>query len=362
MPRRTSEAANIGARGPLPPPSLVALGYNPKFEFDAHDEALAEFDTISPDGPGEGSSATSQKLEPESGPSSGVGNKRKRPLKLTPSQRERKRAIDREAQRSIRIKTKNYIAHLENLVKVMEQSDSSGPDGENSRMRELMNQLKQSQDEVRSLREAMLGIQRTLSTVLSNSSILNPDLLVQRQPSYSASPPSASEAQHRTVFTGPSHTTSNSQTSHLQPPAPPQIRPSTNSIPVVHTQPDPPRQRPPNCSDSAKFTPLRPRREAECFTTRNFTSTASMRLVNLLLATRPLTRISRSGPLSKAGPLSKSNMTWMSAGKPFARLIRSSGRTAALWNAWLLFTTCARRSYIRSSLALLRLYHRCQPT
>jgi hypothetical protein len=48
----------------------------------------------------------------------------KRTLKLTASQRERKRAIDREAQRSIRLKTKNYIAHLENLVQIMESGGS----------------------------------------------------------------------------------------------------------------------------------------------------------------------------------------------------------------------------------------------
>src|ERR1700761_898800 len=57
------------------------------------------------------------------------GNKKKRPLKLTESQRERKRAIDREAQRSIRQKTKNYIAHLENLVRIMEGGGSSAPTG-----------------------------------------------------------------------------------------------------------------------------------------------------------------------------------------------------------------------------------------
>ena len=156
---------------------------------------------------------TSQKLEPESGPSSGGYTKRKRPLKLTPSQRERKRAIDREAQRSIRMKTKNYIAHLENLVKLMEQNDTGGPEGENSRTHELTNQLKQSQEEVRSLREAMLGIQRTLSTVLGDPSILNADLPPQRQSSYSASPPSVAEAQNTTTFIEPSHSISKPQAS-----------------------------------------------------------------------------------------------------------------------------------------------------
>lgn len=265
MPRRPSEAAKIGARGPPPPPPPAAFGYNPKLEFDDNDDTLADFDAMSPEGRDEGSSHTSQKLGSESGPSSGTGNKRKRPLKLTPSQRERKRAIDREAQRSIRIKTKNYIAHLENLVKVMEQSDTTSPDGENSRTRELMTQLKQSQDEVRSLREAMLGIQRTLSNVLGDAGILNSDLLAQRQSSYSASPPSATEAQITTAANEPSNNSSKSYTSHTQAPPRTQRNSSSTSVPVIALQPNTSRQPNPNLIDPSRFTPLRPRREAELF-------------------------------------------------------------------------------------------------
>lgn len=131
----------------------------------------------------------------QDGAAAGTQPKRKRPLKLTASQRERKRAIDREAQRSIRIKTKNYIAHLESLVKAMEQSDTNGTDSENSRSRELMNQLRQSQEEVRRLREAMLGVQRTLGGALGDATrmALNTIDIDQRQPSSSSSPPSGNE-------------------------------------------------------------------------------------------------------------------------------------------------------------------------
>ena len=265
MPRKTSEAASIGARGSQLPPPPAAFDYNPKFEYEENEDALAEFDAISPDGPGEGSSATSQKMELESGPSSATGTKRKRPLKLTPSQRERKRAIDREAQRSIRIKTKNYIAHLENLVKVMEQSDTNGPDGGNSRTRELMNQLKQSQDEVRSLREAMLGMQRTLSTVLGDFSNLNPELLAQRHSSYSASPPSVSEAHNPTTIAGPSDIPPEPQKSHTQPPVRAQRNMSTTTMPAAQPRPEASRGVSRTFAEPSNFTPLRPRREAELF-------------------------------------------------------------------------------------------------
>ena len=263
MPRSNSaDAAAIGARGPLPPLPPAAFGYNPKLEFDEDDDALAELEAISPNGRGEGSSHMSQKQEVESGPSSGTGTKRKRPLKLTPTQRERKRAIDREAQRSIRIKTKNYIAHLENLVKVMEQSDTTGPDGDNNRTRELMNQLKQSQDEVRSLREAMFSVQRTLSTVLGDSGSMNPDSFLQRQSSISASPPSVTDAQSTTTFGVPSQAPSQSQAHQSQLKSQPQRNHSTITVPPIPPQPDPPVQ---NLPKRPKTSPMRPRIEGELF-------------------------------------------------------------------------------------------------
>src|ERR1700761_688324 len=105
----------------------------------------------------------------------------KRTLKLTASQRERKRAIDREAQRSIRLKTKNYIAHLENLVRIMENGGSatSNADGaqqpsgqpkdeqENERARALLAQLRQSEEEIRTLKEMLSGVQKLVGTALN---------------------------------------------------------------------------------------------------------------------------------------------------------------------------------------------------
>jgi hypothetical protein len=157
------------------------------FEEDGDVDAMGEVDVET------GASSRKPDEAPTSN-ASGTAPKRKRPLKLTASQRERKRAIDREAQRSIRIKTKNYIAHLESLVKAMDHNDGTGADGENNRTRELMNQLRQSQEEVRRLREAMLGVQRALGGVLSDAPKAGGvDQQDGRQHSSSASPPSGGE-------------------------------------------------------------------------------------------------------------------------------------------------------------------------
>lgn len=184
--------AQLGAPGSVNTPPPVAWAYNPKLEvnFD-DDDALGELETVPFHGADEREAQHPQKGDGQTAPPASTGPKRKRPLKLTDSQRERKRAIDREAQRSIRIKTKNYIAHLENLVKVMEESDAAGPDGETNRTRELMNQLRQSQEEVRRLREAILGVQRSLGSALGEALPAEADSQTQRNSSTSGSPPLA---------------------------------------------------------------------------------------------------------------------------------------------------------------------------
>jgi hypothetical protein len=265
-PSSKAEAATIGTRGQLPPPPLPAsFGYNPKLEFDEDDQAFGEDGAVPSTWRGLGALQGAQKAEPESGPSSGTGTKRKRPLKLTPSQRERKRAIDREAQRSIRIKTKNYIAHLENLVRVMERNDTAGPDGENSRTRELMNQLKQSQDEVRSLRETMLGVQRALSTVLGDSASMSLDSFLQRQSSNSASPPSLTEPHNTTSVTAPNQYSTQSQTTHISTSSQAPRNPSIVIIPTMPSQSEPPPPLPQDLPERPKSNPWRPRIEGEMF-------------------------------------------------------------------------------------------------
>ena len=261
MPRSSStEGPTSGLGGAFPPPPSVPFSFNTKLEFDDDDDfdGMAELDAVSSQDRASGSFHPMQKPEPGSGPSSGTSAKRKRPLKLTPHQRERKRAIDREAQRSIRIKTKNYIAHLENLVKVMEQSDTTGPDRENTRTRELMNQLKHSQDEVRAMREAMLSVSKTLSTVLSDPGNLHTDQYFQQQSSHSDSPSSATEIRGNMPFVGPAN--SPGQYQQVPVPPPPQLQRdhSSISIPPLPSQKESLIPNPPNMPERPK--PSGPRR------------------------------------------------------------------------------------------------------
>ena len=194
MPRSSSTENFLEGTGGFPvEPPPVAFGYNPKLEFDDFEDAPGELDSVPYHEPSEADLQDQKQCDVEDEPLSTASAKRKRPLKLTASQRERKRAIDREAQRSIRIKTKNYIAHLENLVKVVEESDSAGPEGENNRTRELMNQLRHSQEEVRRLKEALVGVQRAVGTILEESPAADQDTHENRNSSTSISPPSTTQ-------------------------------------------------------------------------------------------------------------------------------------------------------------------------
>lgn len=78
--------------------------------------------------------------------------KPKRP-KLSKAQLERKRECDREAQRQIRLKTKNRISHLEGLVKALQEGHS-----DQARMNELVDRLNESQQEINRLREIIRGV------------------------------------------------------------------------------------------------------------------------------------------------------------------------------------------------------------
>ncbi|KIV91586.1 hypothetical protein PV10_06106 [Exophiala mesophila] len=86
-------------------------------------------------------------------------SKPKRP-KLSKAQLERKRECDREAQRQIRLKTKNRIAHLEGLVRALQQGHS-----DQGRMNELVDRLNESQQEINRLREIIRGVNKLVEGV-----------------------------------------------------------------------------------------------------------------------------------------------------------------------------------------------------
>ncbi|KAK3650531.1 hypothetical protein LTR56_006236 [Elasticomyces elasticus] len=76
----------------------------------------------------------------------------------TGSRLERKRAIDRDAQKAHRERNKAYVAHLEEMVEALKASNTSAY-GNN----ELAKHLEQSQREVRTLQETLTSITRLAS-------------------------------------------------------------------------------------------------------------------------------------------------------------------------------------------------------
>jgi len=90
-------------------------------------------------------------------PSAGVSKRtRKTSLRTTDDdkQRERKRALDRKAQRASREKTRSHIAQLEKMVKILSDKDGSPVTSElleeNSRLHEEIDRLKKIIDNIRS--------------------------------------------------------------------------------------------------------------------------------------------------------------------------------------------------------------------
>jgi hypothetical protein len=81
------------------------------------------------------------------------------------SRLERKRALDREAQKAHRERNKAYIAHLESLVEALQTSDDS-----DSRTNELVMQLEQSRTAIKALQETMTSITRLASGFISDQS------------------------------------------------------------------------------------------------------------------------------------------------------------------------------------------------
>lgn len=91
--------------------------------------------------------------------------KYKRP-RLTKAQLERKRKGDREAQRQLRIKTKNHVAHLENLVRSLQEAQE-----DNGCMVELVEQVKTGEKEINRLREIIRGVGRLVESVSESTAL-----------------------------------------------------------------------------------------------------------------------------------------------------------------------------------------------
>jgi hypothetical protein len=89
---------------------------------------------------------------------------------LTKAQLERKRECDREAQRQIRLKTKNHIAHLENLVETLQ-----GGHQDAGRVSELVAQVKANQKEITRLQEVFRAIGKLVDSVGQVENTLSED-------------------------------------------------------------------------------------------------------------------------------------------------------------------------------------------
>ena len=79
-----------------------------------------------------------------------------RPPNDADKQRERKRALDRKAQRASREKTKSHIAHLEHMVKIL------GGDNRGSSTSELMEEITRLNGEIDRLRKIIDSIKSIL--------------------------------------------------------------------------------------------------------------------------------------------------------------------------------------------------------
>jgi hypothetical protein len=90
-------------------------------------------------------------------------NPTKKTRRMTPSQRTRKRELDREAQRTARAKTKNHISYLENLV----QSFKGGND---DRVAELVRQLDEKQAVIQRLQMVMGSIGKLVDSSRTEAS------------------------------------------------------------------------------------------------------------------------------------------------------------------------------------------------
>ena len=80
---------------------------------------------------------------------------------------EKKRATDRQSQRVVRERTKKYIAHLENMVEVLQKNQ------QDERLQLLTDQCNRLLEENEQLRSAILSIKRAVQGVEQLDSVKN---------------------------------------------------------------------------------------------------------------------------------------------------------------------------------------------
>jgi hypothetical protein len=97
--------------------------------------------------------------------------KRKRRVSCLGEQerRERKRAIDREAQRSLREKTKTHIAELERTIQVLRDQDRNGA------TTSLLSEIEELRAENKRLRDVVDGVKSLVGSELMPRKALNGD-------------------------------------------------------------------------------------------------------------------------------------------------------------------------------------------
>ncbi|KAF2802915.1 uncharacterized protein BDZ99DRAFT_548152 [Mytilinidion resinicola] len=105
--------------------------------------------------------------------------------------RERKRAIDREAQRSLREKTKSHIADLERTIQILRDQDRNGATAS------LLGEIEQLRQENERLRDVIDGVKSVVGCGMLNSKAVTlPMSPVSASASTTVDPPTKHEASH----------------------------------------------------------------------------------------------------------------------------------------------------------------------
>ena len=105
--------------------------------------------------------------------------------------RERKRAIDREAQRSLREKTKTHIAELERTIQILRDQDRNGATAN------LLSEIDSLRAENERLRDIIDNVKSVLGNDIAPRTNTVPELAITNGSGAVASPASSSNGMHQ---------------------------------------------------------------------------------------------------------------------------------------------------------------------